>query len=207
MESRWPRDATAPCGRQHESLQQSNKTSAAHQNPRSDGASCDERAHCLATVGQADAQVCDGSFGRARHRCEHLGDSTPAFPRRLRLRPEPGRSDGWCGRRAACCGSTPKQMIHRRQQILGRHRAVLDLARLAVGRADDAAAGDAAAGKNRRVGLRPVIATAPVHVRGELRRAAMLADADDQRLVEQAAPLQVEDQPGIRTDRTAAEAA
>ena len=100
-----------------------------------------------------------------------------------------------------------QQMIHRRQQILGRDRTVFHFGRAAVGRADDAAAGDAAAGKNRRVRLRPMIASAPLDVRGELRRAAMLADADDQRLVEQAAALQVEDQPGIGADRTAAIAA
>ena len=89
-----------------------------------------------------------------------------------------------------------EQMIGGRQQIFRRNGPVLHVARNIVGRTDDAAAGNAAAGKQGRVGARPVIATASLDVR-QFGRASVLAETDHQRVVQQPAAFQVENQSRV----------
>ena len=84
-----------------------------------------------------------------------------------------------------------------RLQIVNVNRALGDLVADLVGLAVDVAALDAAAGEPHRVGVDVMIA-ADVASRLPHRRAAELAAPDHQRVVEQAAPLQVLDEGGAR---------
>ena len=79
----------------------------------------------------------------------------------------------------------------RRRQVGGRDRLVGDVAAVVVGRAVDLPAADAAAGQQRREGVRPVVAAGLLRVGAlrelaQLRRAAELADRDDERRLQQA---------------------
>src|SRR5260370_3109763 len=86
------------------------------------------------------------------------------------------------------------QVIERGQDVLGGDGAFDDAAGVFVSLADDLAASHAATGKDTAVSLRPMIPSAAANVLN-LRRSAMLAYAEDERLVEQAASIQIVDQP------------
>src|SRR5947209_5303872 len=85
-------------------------------------------------------------------------------------------------------------MIESGQNIFGRDGAFDDAAGVFVGLADDPAASHAAAGEDAAVGLRPVVSTAAANVL-KLGRSAMLAHAQDQRLIQQSATVQIMDKP------------
>src|SRR5258708_2742328 len=87
-------------------------------------------------------------------------------------------------------------MIDRGKNVLGRYGPAGNLARHAVGLADDLAAGKSAAGEDGGIGVRPVVAAAAGDV-AQPRRAAMLADRDDHGFVQQPAALEVEQKSGI----------
>ena len=87
----------------------------------------------------------------------------------------------------------------RRRQVGRRDRVVGHVAAVAGRRAVDLPAAHAAAGQQRGEGVRPVVAAGLLRVRAlrelaELRRAAELADRDDQRRLQQAAVVQVFDE-------------
>ena len=86
-------------------------------------------------------------------------------------------------------------MVDGGEDVLGADGALGDGAGDAVGAPDDAAAGDAAAGQRDAVDLRPVVAAAPGHFL-DLRGAAVLAEADHQRLVEEASLVEILEQAG-----------
>ena len=79
------------------------------------------------------------------------------------------------------------------EDILGRDGALGGVGGNLVGLSDDVAPGDAAAGEDDGVAARPVV-TAAAAAGGDLRRPAVLADADDQRLVEKATGFEVDEQ-------------
>src|SRR5438034_11762102 len=86
------------------------------------------------------------------------------------------------------------EVIEGRQNILGRDRALLHAAGNFVRLAYDPAAGDAAAGEEAAISLGPVIAAAAARILN-LRRSAVLADTENGRLVQEAAGVEVGDEP------------
>src|SRR5688572_30795038 len=85
-------------------------------------------------------------------------------------------------------GIDAERFVDRGDHVAWADRAILHIRGLAVRFADDRAAADAAAGEPHAVAIGPVIAAA---VAVDARRAAHFAHDDDERLVEQAAGLQV----------------
>src|SRR6266849_9120391 len=83
-------------------------------------------------------------------------------------------------------------MIERGQDVLGGDGAFDDAAGVFVGLADDPAASHAATREDAAVSLRPVVPAAAANVL-KLRRSAMLAHAQNQRLVQQAASVKIVD--------------
>src|SRR5437867_1188447 len=86
-------------------------------------------------------------------------------------------------------------MIQRRAEALDLVEAIDNLLAFAIGGADDAAAPEAAAGRQDELGVIPVIA-ARVGARATLRFAAHLAQREDDRGIEQAALIEIFEQGG-----------
>src|SRR5437899_2993343 len=85
-----------------------------------------------------------------------------------------------------CVRVNAEKVIEGGEQILWRHGAFGDGAGDSVRFADDLAAGDAAAGEDGAVDLRPMIAAPATNVL-DFWRAAMFAEDENQRVVEHAA--------------------
>src|SRR5262249_14800803 len=92
-------------------------------------------------------------------------------------------------------GVDAQQVVGRRQHVLRRDRPLHHGAAYLVRPAHHLPAGHAAAGQDGAVGLRPVVAAAAVDVL-HLRRPAVLAQHQHQRLIEPAALVEVGDQAG-----------
>ena len=125
-----------------------------------------------------------------------LTPGRPQGPPRRRRSAGPALAVGEHGRRVDA-----QQVVDRGQDVLGGDPAFGRVAGDLVGPADDPAAGDAAAGHHHRVASRPVVAAAARHGRGDPRRPAVLAQEDDQGLVEQPAPVEIHEQARERPSR------